>query len=68
VPLRGYFVWSLLDNFEWAHGYTKRFGLCWVDFVTQQRIPKESAIWYREVAAASAVDDVTPQAIVRRLP
>jgi beta-glucosidase len=57
VPLAGYFVWSLLDNFEWAHGYTKRFGLYWVNFFTQERIPKKSAFWYRDVVAANAVDD-----------
>ncbi len=50
VPLAGYFLWSLMDNFEWAHGYTKRFGIYWVDYETQQRIPKQSAFWYREVA------------------
>jgi beta-glucosidase len=55
VPLMGYFVWSLLDNFEWAHGYTKRFGLYWVDFDTQERIPKDSAFWYRDVIGANAV-------------
>lgn len=55
VPLRGYFVWSLLDNFEWAHGFTKRFGLYWVDFDSQQRIPKDSAFWYRDVIAANAI-------------
>jgi beta-glucosidase len=55
VPLQGYFIWSLLDNFEWAHGYTKRFGLYWVDFGTQERIPKDSAFWYRDVIAANAV-------------
>ncbi len=49
VDLRGYFVWSLLDNFEWAHGYTQRFGLVYVDYPTQRRIPKASAHWYREV-------------------
>ncbi len=49
VPLRGYFVWSLLDNFEWAFGYTKRFGIVYVDYETQKRIPKASALWYREV-------------------
>jgi beta-glucosidase len=47
VPLSGYFVWSFLDNFEWGHGYTKRFGLCYVDYETQERIPKASALWYR---------------------
>lgn len=51
VPLKGYFVWSLLDNFEWAHGYTQRFGIVWVDYTTQQRIPKDSALWYRQVIA-----------------
>lgn len=57
VPLAGYFVWLLLDNFEWAHGYTKRFGLFGVDYETQRRIPKDSALMYREVIAANAVDD-----------
>lgn len=57
VPLQGYFVWSLLDNFEWAHGYSKRFGLIYVDYETQQRIPKASAHWYRRVIAANAVVD-----------
>jgi beta-glucosidase len=47
VDLRGYFVWSLLDNFEWGEGYRKRFGLIYVDYRTQQRIPKASARWYR---------------------
>ncbi len=61
VPLAGYFVWSLLDNFEWGFGFTKRFGLFGVDFDTQQRRPKDSAFWYRDVVAANAVDDtVTP--------
>jgi beta-glucosidase len=49
VPLRGYFVWSLLDNFEWSWGYSKRFGLIYVDYPTQRRIPKTSATWYSEV-------------------
>lgn len=49
VPLAGYFAWSLLDNFEWAKGYQQRFGLVWVDYDTQQRLPKDSALWYREV-------------------
>jgi beta-glucosidase len=47
VDLRGYFVWSLLDNFEWGEGYSKRFGLVYVDYRTQERLPKASAYWYR---------------------
>ena len=50
MPLEGFFVWSLLDNFEWAEGYSKRFGLVHVDFATQARIPKGSARWYRQIA------------------
>jgi beta-glucosidase len=49
VDLRGYFVWSLLDNFEWTEGYSKRFGIVYVDYATQRRIPKMSARWYSEV-------------------
>jgi beta-glucosidase len=55
VPLRGYYVWSLLDNFEWAFGYTKRFGIIYVDYPTQRRIPKASARWYRSVIDRNAV-------------
>ena len=51
VDLRGYFVWSLLDNFEWGEGYSKRFGLVYVDYRTQERLPKASAHWYRELLA-----------------
>jgi beta-glucosidase len=57
VPLRGYFAWSLLDNFEWAHGYSKRFGLIYVDYATQRRIPKASAHWYRHMIEANALVD-----------
>ncbi|HEY3391148.1 MAG TPA: GH1 family beta-glucosidase [Lacipirellulaceae bacterium] len=49
VDLRGYFVWSLLDNFEWQCGYTKRFGILYVDFATQRRVPKSSAGFFRDV-------------------
>lgn len=48
APLAGYFVWSLLDNFEWARGYDKRFGLVYVDYKTQKRIVKDSALWYKQ--------------------
>jgi beta-glucosidase len=55
VDLRGYFVWSLMDNFEWAWGYSKRFGIVRVDYPTGTRTVKDSARWYREVIAANAV-------------
>ncbi len=51
APVAGYFVWSLMDNFEWGEGYTQRFGTVWVDYETQQRIPKNSALWVRDVIA-----------------
>jgi beta-glucosidase len=47
VPMKGYMVWSLLDNFEWASGYAKRFGIVHVDYETQHRTLKDSALWYR---------------------
>jgi beta-glucosidase len=57
VDLRGYFVWSLLDNFEWEEGYSRRFGIVYVDYRTQDRIPKASAHWYREVTAHNGLTD-----------
>jgi beta-glucosidase len=53
VPLKGYFHWSLLDNFEWAFGYSKRFGLVYTDYRTLARIPKDSFRWYKETIAES---------------
>jgi beta-glucosidase len=55
APVRGYFLWSLMDNFEWIFGFEKRFGLYHVDFSTQRRIPKLSASFYRNVIAKNAV-------------
>jgi beta-glucosidase len=52
APLQGYFVWSLLDNFEWAEGYRKRFGIVYVDYATQRRIIKESGYWYASLLSA----------------
>jgi len=56
VDLRGYFVWSLLDNFEWAFGYSPRFGIVYVDFQTQRRIPKDSFAFYRDVIATNSFE------------
>jgi len=52
VPVQGYFVWSLLDNFEWAEGYSKRFGVVYIDYPTQRRIVKDSGRWYAAFIAA----------------
>nr|MDW8081575.1 GH1 family beta-glucosidase [Candidatus Calescibacterium sp.] len=51
-PVRGYFIWSLIDNFEWAFGFSKRFGLVYVDYATQRRIPKRSFFWYQSLLKA----------------
>jgi beta-glucosidase len=56
VPVRGYFLWSLMDNFEWIYGFEKRFGLYRVDFNTQRRTPKLSASFYRDVVARNAIE------------
>lgn len=53
IPLAGYFVWSLMDNFEWGWGYSQRFGVVWVDYETQERILKDSARWYRDVISTN---------------
>lgn len=56
VDVRGYFHWSIMDNFEWAEGYKERFGMVFVDFITQQRVPKDSAIWYKNVIASNGAN------------
>ena len=68
VPLHGYFVWSLMDNFEWGQGFSKRFGLFHVDYSTQRRTPRESAFWYRDRVSAGAVGSAVRQHHTRRQP
>ncbi len=53
VNVQGYFLWSILDNFEWAEGYKERFGIVYVDYPTQKRIPKDSAYWYKNVITSN---------------
>ena len=60
VDVRGYFAWSLLDNFEWSHGYHMRFGLVHVDYDTQVRTPRDSAWWYRDVIARNGLAAAAP--------
>ncbi|MDR3526064.1 MAG: family 1 glycosylhydrolase, partial [Rhizomicrobium sp.] len=56
APVRGYHAWSLLDNFEWAEGYSQRFGLVWTDFRDLSRIIKDSGHWYGRLAASGRLD------------
>ncbi|CAM3708439.1 GH1 family beta-glucosidase [Isoptericola cucumis] len=62
VDVRGYFAWSLLDNFEWAYGYSKRFGIIRVDYPTGERTWKDSALWYRRLATTGRLPAVTETA------
>ncbi len=68
VPLRGYFAWSLMDNFEWSQGFEKRFGLFHVDYSTQRRTPRESAYWYRDLVSVGAAGSAVRQRHTRREP
>ena len=56
APVAGYFVWSLLDNFEWSLGYTQRFGIIYVDYDNQLRLPKDSAVWYSGLIERNALE------------
>ena len=58
VDVRGYFVWALLDNFEWSSGYSARFGLVYVDYPTQRRLPKESFRWFADQIKAHSASSV----------
>jgi beta-glucosidase len=60
IPLAGYYIWSLLDNFEWAQGFTKRFGIFWVDYETQARVPKDSAHLCRQIIRDNALQGAAP--------
>ncbi len=66
APVKGYFVWTLLDNFEWALGYWKRFGLIYVDFPTLERVPKQSFHWYRDFIAAQRGAQSTAEGMIAR--
>lgn len=57
VDIRGYFLWSAMDNFEWSFGYNRRFGIIYVDYATQQRTLKDSAFWYQDIIAANGVNN-----------
>jgi beta-glucosidase len=57
IPVAGFYVWSLMDNFEWADGYAKRFGIVWVDHTTQARVPKDSAHLCRRVFRENALPE-----------
>ena len=56
IPVQGYFLWSWMDNFEWTGGYGPRYGIVYVDYATQRRICKDSALWYRDVIAANGAN------------
>ena len=56
VPLKGYYVWTWMDNFEWAFGYSKRFGLVYIDYATSKRYPKNSAYWYKKVISCNGLE------------
>mmetsp|Transcript_116647 Transcript_116647/g.249406 ORF Transcript_116647/g.249406 Transcript_116647/m.249406 type:complete len:132 (+) Transcript_116647:1-396(+) len=68
VNVKGYFVWSLMDNFEWAEGFEKRFGLIHVNYETLKRTPKASAAWYAKLIARRGLNVIGPAEIYPGLP
>ena len=56
ADIRGYYLWSLLDNFEWGYGYSRKFGIVHVDFETQERSLKDSALWYRDMISSRTIE------------
>lgn len=66
ADVRGYFVWSLLDNFEWIYGFSVRFGLYHVDFATLKRTPKLSASWYKFFIEKYMADNTKQRSILRK--
>ena len=56
VDLRGYFAWSLMDNFEWSFSYNRRFGMCYVDYESLERTPKISALWFADVISTNGAN------------
>ena len=66
VHIQGYMVWSLFDNFEWASGYEKRFGIIHIDYATQQRTLKDSALWYRKFMQRINAERIESELLARR--
>lgn len=68
VPMLGYYVWSFLDNYEWAEGYSKRFGIVYVDYASQRRVLKDSALWFADFLSTHAINKESRRATEWHLP